>query len=352
MSSPRPREPRRLARDRLLAAAFVVLVSSAIIGFSTAETGASFTGTTSNPGQSWNTASVQPPATQNAAASAAAGAVSLAWTASPTTPVGTQARSYLVLRGPVGGPYAQVGTTSTLAYTDTPPADGTYEWVIQTKIAQGAGSFTSPNSIVRNAKSDRTAPTMSISCNAVACAAGWYTAAVTVAVSGSDGTGVGMGAVTRNVDGAGAITTAGSSVSFAVSGDSAGHTVVYSGRDAVTNTAANATQTIRIDGTAPTVGTLSAARGVPGAPATVDFAWTAGTDALSGVAGYQLHWVQAATCPTTATTASFPNLVSLGNVTSYQLTGTKNQRYCAYFQTQDAAGNLSPASNIASAAAR
>ena len=349
----RTRSPLRgFGRDRLLAAAFVVLVSSAIVGFSAADTGASFTATTSNPGQSWNTATVQPPATQNAATSATAGAVNLAWTASPSTPVGTQTESYLVLRGPVGGPYAQVGTTATLAYTDTPASDGTYEWVIQTKIAQGAGFFTSPNSIVRSGQSDRTAPTMSITCNAAACSAGWYTAAVSVVVSGNDGSGVGMGSVTRNVDGAGAVTTSGSSASFSVSGDSAGHSVVYSGRDAVANVAASATQTIQIDGTAPTVGTLSAARGAGGAPVTVDFSWTAGSDALSGVSGYQLHWVQAATCPTTANTTNFPSVVSLGNVTSYQLAGTNNQQYCGYLQTQDAAGNLSLASNIASNTAR
>jgi hypothetical protein len=347
------RAPRGLGRDRLLAAAFVVLVSTAIVGFSAGDTGASFTGSTSNPGQSWNTATVQPPATQNAAASAVAGAVNLTWTASTSTPVGTQTLSYLVLRGPVGGPYTQVGTTATLASTDTPPADGTYEWVIQTKIAQGAGFFASGNSIVRSAKSDRTAPTMSITCNAAACTSGWYTAAVTALVSGNDGTGVGMGSVTRNVDSAGAVTTAGSSVSFSVSGDSSGHSVVYSGQDAVTNTAANATQTIKIDGTAPTVGVLSAARGAASAPVTVDFSWTAGSDALSGVAGYQLHWVQpATTCPTTANTTNFPGTVSLGAVTSYQLTGTAGKLYCAYLQTQDVAGNLSTASNIASAAAR
>lgn len=346
-----PKARRGLGRDRLLAAAFVVLVSSAIVGFSAGDSGASFTGTSSNPGQSWNTATVQPPATQNAATSAAAGAVSLAWTASPSTPVGTQTESYLVLRGPVGGPYAQVGTTATLAYSDTPPADGIYEWVIQTKIAQGAGFFTSPNSIARSAKSDRTAPTMSITCNAAACG-GWYAAAVTVVVSGNDGAGVGMASVTRNVDGGGAVTTAGSSASFSVSGDSAGHSVVYSGQDAAANATANATATIQIDGTAPAVGSLSAASGAAGGAATADFSWTAATDALSGVAGYRLHWVQANTCPATADTTSYPNLVSLGNVTSYSLAGTKNKLYCAYLEAQDAAGNVSAPSNTASALAK
>ena len=339
-----PLGPRGLGRDRLLAAAFVVLVSTAIVGFSTAETGASFTGTTSNPNQSWNTATVAPPGTQNAAASAIAGAVNLSWTASSSTPVGTQTESYLVLRGPVGGPYVQVGTTATLAYTDTPPSDGTYEWVVQTKIAQGTGFFTSANSIARSAKSDRTAPTMSITCNAAACTAGWYNAAVAVVVSGNDGSGVGMGSVTKNVDGAGASTTAGSSVSFSVSGDSAGHSVVYSGQDAVANVAGNATQTIKIDATAPT--NASALASLTGTvTGTVNLTWTAGSDALSGLAGYTIHRTGVvASCPA-ATAANYPTTYSTGVVTSYTAGGmTSNSKYCFYITATDNAGNVSAAS--------
>lgn len=251
---------RGLGRDRLLAAAFVVLVSTAIVGFSAAETGASFTSSTTNPGGSWNTATVQPP-TAVTATSAAAGAVTLTWTASTTTITGTQVKTYDVYRGPVGGPYSTlVGSTtaSTLTLSDTPSTDGSYGYVVQTRIAQGAGAFTA--------------------------AAG-----------------------------------------------------------AVTGTS---------DRTAPTVGALSAVRGSNlDALVTVDFSWAAGTDATSGVAGYVLHWVQASTCPTVANTTNFPTAVSTGNVTSYQLTGTA-VKYCAYLQTQDAAGNLSVASNIASAIAR
>ena len=336
---------RGLGRDRLLAAAFVVLVSTAIVGFSTSETGASFTGLTSNPGQSWNTASVQPPATQNAAVSAVAGAVNLGWTASPSTPVGTQTRSYLVLRGPVGGPYLQVGTTASLTYTDTPPSDGTYQWVIQTKIAQGTGFFTSGNSLVRSTKSDRTAPTMSITCNGAACGAGWYTAAVTVAVTGNDGAGVGMGSVTTKLDAAAAVTTAGSSTSFSVSGDSAGHTVVYSGQDAVTNTAANATQTIKIDATAPTNATgLVPLTGLN--PGEVILAWAAGSDATSGLAGYTIHGsgISPASCPA-ATPANYPTTWAVGAANSTTVGGmTSNKKYCFYITANDNAGNASAAS--------
>ena len=340
-----PNASRPLGRDRLLAAAFVVLVSTAIVGFSTADTGASFTGTTTNPNQSWNTATVAAPGTQNAAASAIAGAVNLSWTASSSTPVGTQTLSYLVLRGPVGGPYVQVGTTSTLAYTDTPPSDGSYEWVVQTKIAQGTGFFTSANSIARSAKSDRTAPTMSATCNGGSCA-GWSNTSVTFVVSGTDGTGVGMGTATTNVDGAGAATSA-APRSVTVSGESATHSVVYSGADAVGNASGNTTQTVKIDLTAPTAATgLLTAKGLSAGQITLS--WTAGTDALSGVAGYTIHRSGAvASCPA-ATTANYPNTVSVGAVTSATISGLVSaSKYCFYLTTNDVAGNVSANSAVA-----
>ena len=340
---------RGLGRDRLLAAAFVVLVSTAIVGFSASDTGASFTGSTTNPGESWNTATVQAP-TSPTATSAVAGAVNLGWTASTSTPVGSQTKTYLVLRRPAGsGSYVQVGSaTAALTASDTPASDGSYDYVIQTKIAQGAGFFTSVNSAVQTVKSDRTAPTMSITCNAAACSAGWYTAAVSVVVTGNDGAGVGMGSVTTKIDAAAAVVTAGSSASISVSGDSAGHTVVYSGQDAVTNATGNTSQTIKIDGTAPTAATgITGAKGLN--TGQIALSWTAGTDALSGVAGYTIHRTGVvASCPATST-ANYPNAVSVGAVTSTTVSGmVSGSKYCFYLTTNDVAGNAS-ANSAASA---
>ena len=145
-------------KERIFAAASVVLVSSAIIGFSAGSTGASFTGSSTNPNQSWNTQTVTPPASFTSATPKPAGQIDLVWTAT-TTPAGSHTLTYLVLRGPVGGPYVQVGSSAGLTYSDTPGSDGTYEYVVQTKIAQGAGFFTSGNSATKSSKSDRTAPT-------------------------------------------------------------------------------------------------------------------------------------------------------------------------------------------------
>ena len=331
--------------DRLAAIVFVLFVVTAIVAIVAGDTAASFTATTTNSSNTLAALTVAPPATQNATTSSAGGVVNLSWTATPTAPGSGHTLSYDVLRGPVGGPYAIVKNVSTLSTTDTPPADGTYGYVVHAKVS-GGGTFTSGDSTARSGVSDRTAPAMTITCNGAACGAGWYTAAVTVAVSGTDG-GTGMGSVTRNVDGAGQVSTAGASVTFSVSGDGAAHSVQYFGTDAAGNASATAAQTIKIDGTAPTAPTgLSSASGT-GAGATIDLSWSAATDALSGVAGYTLRWVQANSCPA-ASPANYPSSAGVGAVTSYTLGGlVSGSKYCAYLTTTDNAGNVSAASAVA-----
>jgi hypothetical protein len=330
--------------DRILTAGFVVLVSTAIVGFSTGNTGASFTGTTTNPAQILNTQSVTPPASFTSATSAIAGRIDLVWAAT-TSVAGSHTLTYLVFRGPVGGPYVRIGTTSGLSYSDTPGADGTYEYVVQTKIAQGSGFFTSGNSATNNTKSDRTAPTMSATCNGGSCA-GWFNSSVTFVVSGVDGAGVGMGTATTNVDSAGATTSA-APHTVTVSGESATHSVVYSGADAVGNASGNTSQTVKIDLTGPTAATaLTSSQGANGSPFTVDLTWTAGTDSLSGVSGYTVYWVPAQPCPV-ASPANYPNAAQIGAVTSYTISGlVVNSKYCAYLTTTDNAGNVSVASAV------
>jgi chitinase len=246
----------------------------------------------------------------------------------------------------VGGPYALVATTSSLAYSDTPPADGSYGYVIRAKVT-GGGTFTSGDSAAKSGLSDRTPPTISISCNSAACSTGWYNAAVSVTVSGIDG-GAGMGSVTRNVDAAGQVSTAGASVTFSVSGDSAGHTVQYFGTDAAGNAASTGSATIRIDTTAPTTpggialttGTVSGQLNVTGT--------SAGTDLLSGVAGYRVYYAASgATCPATPFASS---QYFAGNPPAVPMVVTglvSKQLYCAYVHTVDNAGNESVNSNIA-----
>jgi hypothetical protein len=325
--------------DRIVAVAFVVLVSTAIIGFSAGSTGASFTGTTTNPGQILQTSNVQAPASETGT-SASAGRIDLSGPAT-TTPANGHTVTYLVFRDA-----AQIGTTAGLTYSDTPPADGTYTYRIQTKIAQGAGFFTSPDSMQVNPKSDRTAPTMSAKCNGTPCVA-WYNATVTVVIDGNDASGVGMGTATTNVDGAGAATSA-APRTVNVSGESASHSVVYSGADAVGNATGNTTLNFGIDLTNPTPPTgIYAATGAN--PGELNISGTgAGTDALSGVSGYRVYYALApgAVCPTTPYASS---LYVAGNPPAlpFVLTGlVSGSNYCAYARTQDLAGNLSAISNL------
>jgi hypothetical protein len=333
--------------DRLLAIVFVLMVTVALAGISTRETGASFTGTSTNPTNQADTMTVQPPAGQNAPTSVAAGTVNLTWSATPTTPGTGHTLTYLVLRGPVGGPYAQIGSTATLAYSDTPPADGSYGYVIEAQVA-GGGTFTSAYSAAQTGLSDRTAPTTGVTCNGGSCA-GWFNATVSVTVTGVDG-GSGMGSVTRNVDGAGQTSTAGASATFNVSGENAAHSVAYFATDAAGNASSTTNQTVKIDLTAPTVATaVTSAMGAAGAPVTVDLTWTAGTDALSGLAGYEVRWTAnlgASPCPA-ANTTNFPNSATIGAVTAYSISGlVANDRHCAYLVTIDNAGNRSAISAV------
>jgi hypothetical protein len=322
------------------------MVTVALLGAASSETSASFTGTSTSPSNHVNTLLVQPPASQSNTTSSAAGLVNLAWAATPTAPGAGHTLSYDILRGPVGGPYALVGSTTSLTFSNTPPADGTYEFVIQATVS-GGGTFTSGNSAARSGISDRTAPTKAITCNSVACTAGWYNAAVSVTVSGTDA-GTGMGSVTRNVDAAGQVSTAGASATFSVSGDSAGHTVQYFTTDAAGNLSTSATQTIKIDATAPTAITgLASATGAGGSPITVDLTWTAGTDALSGVQAYEVRWTNdVAACPA-ASSVNYPNSATVGAVTAYSIVSpTSNDRHCAYVVTIDNAGNRSANSAV------
>jgi large repetitive protein len=330
--------------DRLLAIAFLFMLTVALAGMSAHDTAASFTGTSSNPSNTLQTLNVQPPASHNNTTSAAAGVVNLSWTATPTAPGAGHTLTYLVLRGPVGGPYAQVGSTTSLTYSDTPPADGTYQYVIQAQIT-GGGSFTSGNSAAKSGISDRTAPTKSITCNGGSCAS-WFNATVSVTVSGTDG-GTGMGSVTRNVDGGGQTSTAGASATFNVSGENASHTVAYFTTDAAGNASSSANQTVKIDLTAPTApGGITASSGSSSGQLDVT-GTSAGTDALSGVAGYRAYYVQATACPA-APYGSSQYFAGNPPAVPLVLTGlASGQKYCVYLRTVDNAGNESANSNIA-----
>ncbi|MDQ2950642.1 MAG: hypothetical protein M3R54_00095 [Chloroflexota bacterium] len=326
-----------ISGDRLLAIAIALMATLSLAAIGTGKTGASFTNLSMNPTNLATTMLVQAPASQNGATSAAAGVVGLSWAATPTAPGAGHTLAYDVLRGPVGGPYSVIATTAGLTYNDTPAADGSYGYVVRAKIT-GGGTFTSGDSPTRTGLSDRTAPTMSIACNTISCA-GWFTGTVSVVVSGVDA-GTGIGSVTRNLDAAGQVSSAGASVTFSVSGQST-HTVAYFGTDAAGNAASTANQTIKIDNAAPTA--ASNITGVGGSQnGQIQLSWTKGTDSLSGVVSQTIRRsaAGAAACPA-VNVANYPITYSPGAAAAtFLVTGlASGSKYCFYIVTADAAGN-------------
>jgi hypothetical protein len=329
-----------ISGDRLLAIAFLFMATVALGGTLSRQTGASFTTLSTNPANQLATMLVQVPASQNAATSAAAGVVALSWTATPTAPGAGHTLTYNVLRGPIGGPYTLLANTASLTYNDTPPADGTYQYVIQAKVT-GGGTFTSGNSAAQNGLSDRTAPTMSVTCNGVSCA-GWFSGTVSVTVSGADA-GSGMGSVTRSVDAGGQTSTAGATVTFNVTGQ-ASHTLAYFGTDAAGNASSSANQTVRIDNTPPNAASAPTDAGTGQNNGEIGLSWTIGTDGQSGVASQIIRRsaAGAGACPATST-ANYPSAYNPGAAaTTYIVTGlASGSSYCFYIVTTDAAGNTS-----------
>ena len=240
--------------SRIVAIALTLMTTVALAGIASGETGASYTATSDNPDNHVSALLVQPPASHAAPTSTSGGAVNLSWTATPTAPGAGHTLAYLVLRGPAGGPYATVATVPGLSHVDTPPSDGTYEYVIKARVT-GGGAFDSASSAARSGVSDRTAPTP--------------------------------------------------------------------------------------------VTALSSGRGANGNPVTVDLSWVAGSDALSGVRGYEVRWTAPVSrCPA-PTTTSYPNVATIGAVTAYQIGGlVAGSSYCAYLVTLDNAGNRSADSAV------
>lgn len=319
-----------------------VLLATAALSAASGPVGrttAAFTGNTKTGTNSLTNLIVTAP-TLSAPTSGSAGLVSLSWSASPTETLAPL--TYTVLRRPSGGSYTTVASSlTTLSFSETPPADGSYDYIVQAVVS----TFTA-SSAAQAGLSDRTAPVPSIACGGTACSSGWYAAAVSVTVAATDA-GAGVASITRSVDGAASTTSAGASTSFTVSGSGA-HAVTYSAADTVGNSSATSTSTIRIDVTAPSAASgLAAATGTTGG--TVSLSWSAASDADSGVAGYDIQYVQAANC----TTATYSASVSVASVTAATVSGLNSgKNYCFRLVTRDGAGNTSAASSTASAKAK
>ena len=162
------------------------------------------------------------------------------------------------------------------------------------------------------AQSDSTAPTGSVTCNTVACSAGWYTSSpVAVAITGADSSGAGVERIVYTTDGStptingSDVVTHGTEVdatsaSFNVTSDGT-TTITWIAEDNVGNVSSPDTQIVKLDTSAPTAPTGFTFSGTteayyPGSGSTVYFqgggsggftiAASGSTDSDSGVAGY------------------------------------------------------------------
>jgi hypothetical protein len=322
--------------------ALLLFAALAIVSRGVPLTLAAFNTSTSSPGNAFAVLEVQP-AVQGTPSSLSAGVVQLTWTASPTA--ASESVTYGILRRPSGvGAYVQVGTTAGLTFNDTPPADGLYDYAIRAAV-----TTLTTDSNALTARSDATAPSVTVTCDAAACkGAGWYTGSVSALATATD---LGSGVSTTEITLDGSTTAiSGSSVSLPVTGDGV-HALSARATDVAGNVATPTIVSIRIDGTAPSAASgLAAATGASAGQ--VALTWTAGSDATSGVAGYTIRYVQSATCPA-ASPSAYPSTTSVGAVTAATVGElVSGKKYCFYLVTLDAAGNQSGPSNVANAKAK
>ncbi|HEY7396767.1 MAG TPA: Ig-like domain-containing protein [Gaiellaceae bacterium] len=174
-----------------------------------------------------------------------AGAGSVTVTASNATDAESGVASYVFPAAPTGWSRTLIGTTQAMySHTGSPTASPTNN-VHAVNNASGTGPDTS-----FALTADGAAPTTTIQCNGGSCA-GWFTTAVTVSLSPSDG-GSGVASTRYTTDGSDP-TTSGTAqtytVPFTVSSTS---TVRLSSTDNVGNQETPGSQLVQIDGVAPT----------------------------------------------------------------------------------------------------
>jgi signal peptidase len=363
--SPPPSRPRRWGRRRgLKSVAVGVGVVSAMVSIDPAL--ALFSTSTAVPGSTFSTLTLAA-ATLSTATPQPAGAIALAWTASPTASI--RSVNYRVFRAPNGSStFTQLtgSPISALTYTDTPPSDLSYDYKVQTVAA----TFTSPYSNVLTALADRTVPTISgwALCDQdgiiLPVTGNWIKSAGTYIVyaNATDADAQGVSSVTATTG-----IVSGSTSSFSLSaaaGTCAGVSYAYKSAiqtgptltgaqtffadviasDAAGNAAhTNAGQSadVGVDVVAPGLATVSHTHAF--LSSVIKLNWTASTESGSGLAGYQLKVYNTGTT-TPASQYPTPVVVS-GSTLTYSFTLTHLSTYDFVVTPVDNAGNNGPAAN-------
>ncbi|HEY8844671.1 MAG TPA: Ig-like domain-containing protein [Gaiellaceae bacterium] len=178
---------------------------------------------------------------------------------------------------------------------------------------------------------DGTPPATSVTCNAGACSAGWYTSSVTVALSATDA-GSGLASIKYTTDGSDPSPVNGTTYagSFVVAATT---TVKFRAYDAVGNAESVGSQLVRIDTVAPT-GSLTAPAGGSALHGTV----TVSSDPADGNSGVASAAFQRSPAGTGTWTA-----IGTANGSPYQTswdtTGVGDGSYDLRVVTTDVAGN-------------
>lgn len=237
-------------RTALACAVAIVLVAGTEVMLGQASpTWGLWSSTSASTGNTFSTLNVQP-ATLNSATPQTYGWVRLAWSVSPTEPLTTL--SYDVLRAPHAGSYSTIASglsEGTSEYYDVPDSDGQYDYRVKAYV-----SGFSANSGSLTATSDRTPPTLGITCNSGSCSPTFASSPVLVAISATD-TGTGVYSVGYRVDAGSWTDVVGSGTTFNVSGGGT-HTVDYRGQDVAGNVTSS-TVYVSIGTTPPSIGSVA-----------------------------------------------------------------------------------------------
>lgn len=220
------------------------------------------------------------------------------------------------------------------------PTPATYTWTVDTTAP--AVTLTSPanGSATKNAQ-----PTFS---GAAGTAPGDASSVTVTIYSGTKTSGTVVMAVSATVSGG----------SYSVAPTSplpdGTYTAQTSQTDASGNTGTSSANTFTVDTVAPSAPTNLAL--TPGT-GTLTAAWSASSDPSpsSGLTGYTVYFVQAATCPApnpvNGTDAGYPNQQTTTSTSLTVQSLTTGQSYCFYVVAKDGAGNTSSPSNVASGSA-
>lgn len=274
------------------------------------------------------------------------GTIDLSWTS--FTDAGSGIASYKVVRATSSTAPAScaVGTTvyngSATQFTDSGLTDGsTYSYRVC--ATDNAGNISTGRTISSRPAPEFNAPSGSVIING----GDTYTrtGSVTLTLSATDDSSV-TGMCISNSARCTAWLPYSSTARWVLSGNSGVRPVYVSFRDVYNNVSANVTDSITIDGRAPTNGvvTASAASGTA-----INLSWSGYADATSGIGSYKAVYAAGATAPVSCNVGT---LGYSGTGTTGQITGLNaNTRYSIRVCALDTVGNISTGS-VASATTR